>query len=107
MIDREILIATLRWHSAHVVRMEATTASNRFKTDEKKRTGFGGADRELSRRVTAAKRIELAALRELARVCARVRGNQSRVDDASEVLDVGGRLLTCEPTSISKLYDVA
>jgi len=95
MNDREILTATLRWHTAHTTRMEATTASNRFKTDEKRRTGFGGADSELSARVTAAKRIELAALRNLARVCDKVRGNQKQVDDASEVFDVEVKLLTC------------
>jgi hypothetical protein len=75
--------------------MEATTASNKFKSDQKKLTGFGGSDCDLSARVTVAKRVELAALRELAKVCARVRGNQSRVDDASEVLDVEVKLLTC------------
>jgi hypothetical protein len=73
--------------------MEATTVSNRFKSEQKKRTGFGGADFDLSRRVTAAKRIELAALRELAKVCAKVRGHQTQVDDARQVVDVHVRLL--------------
>lgn len=95
MNDREILAAALRWHTAHTIRLEAGSASNKFKSDEKKRTGFGGADCELSRRVTVAKRIELAALRELARACAKVRSNQKQVDDASEVIDVEVRLLTC------------
>ncbi|MDD2883079.1 MAG: hypothetical protein PHQ58_21920 [Rhodoferax sp.] len=95
MNDREILAATLRWHTAHMTRMEATTASNKFKSDSKKRTGFGGADRDLSARVTAAKRVELAALRDLAKVCAKVRGHQKHVDDANEVMDVEVKLLTC------------
>ena len=55
--------------------MQATTISNRFKSERKKRTGFGGADFGLSANVTAAKRVELAALRELAKVCAKVRGH--------------------------------
>ena len=44
MNDREILTASLRWHTAHEDRMQATTISNRFKSESKKRTGFGGAD---------------------------------------------------------------
>ena len=31
MTDREILTATLRWHTAHTIRLEAGTASNKFK----------------------------------------------------------------------------
>lgn len=88
MNDREILAAALRWHRAREIRLAAGTASNKFKTDQKKLKGFGGADRELSRRVTQAKRVELAALRELARVCAKVRDSQREIDDASEVIDV-------------------
>lgn len=93
MTDREILTSTLRWHSAHVVRMQATTISNRFKSESKKSSGFGGADCRLSAAVTAAKRVELAALRELAKVCARVRGQQKEVDDARQVVDVEVKLL--------------
>ncbi len=94
MNDREILAATLRWHRAYEIRMAATTASNKFKSDQKKRTGFGGAYYKLSAGVTAAKRIELAALRELAKVCAKVRGSQMQVEDAAQVIDVEVRLLS-------------
>lgn len=94
MINREILAAALRWHTAHTTRTEATTLSNRFKSEQKKLTGFGGADFKLSARVTAAKRVELAALRELAKVCAKVRGKLTQVDDARQVIDVDVRLLT-------------
>ena len=94
MTDREILAAALRWHRAHETRLEANTASNRFKAEQKKLTGFGGADRALSRQVTAAKRVELAALRELAKVCAKVRSSQKQVDYAAEVFDVEVKLLT-------------
>ncbi len=95
MNDKQILIAALKWHRAHEVRLAAGTESNRFKSDEKKRTGFGGADWELSRRVTAAKRVELAALRELAKACAKARGELRQADDAAEVLDVDVKLLSC------------
>lgn len=37
MTNREILAAALRWHRAHESRMDATTASNRFKTESKQR----------------------------------------------------------------------
>ena len=94
MNDNQILIAALKWHRAHEQRMVAGTASNKFKSDEKKRTGFGGTDLYLSRRVTAAKRVELSALRELARACAKVRGELRQADDAAEVLDVDVKLLT-------------
>ena len=93
MTNPEILAAALRWHRTHEARLEASTASNKFKSDQKKRSGFGGADVELSRRVTAAKRVELAALRELAKVCAKVRTHLHQVDDANQVVDVEVKLL--------------
>ena len=98
MNDREILAAALRWHTAHTTRMKATTESNRYKSDQKKLTGFGGADFDLSRRVTAAKRVELAALRELAKICAKVRGHQTQIDDACQVIDVDVKLLASTST---------
>lgn len=94
MSDREILAAALRWHRAYEFRLAAGTASNQFKSQEKKRTGFGGADCELSRRVTTAKRVELAALRQLAKACAKARDELRQADDAAEVLDVDVKLLT-------------
>ena len=42
-----------------------------YQQQQKQLTGFGGSDLELSRRLTAAKRIEQAALRQLAALCAR------------------------------------
>ena len=94
MNNSQILAAALRWHRAHTIRLEAGTANNKFKADEKRRTGFGGSDRELSARVTAAKRVELGALRTLARVIDQVRSNQNQVDDAAEVFDVEVKMLT-------------
>lgn len=85
MTDCAIVTAAMRRHSANTARMIATTASNKFKSEQKRRTGFGGADCELSRRVTVAKRTELAALRTLAKLCTQARGQQ--VDDA-DVIDL-------------------
>ena len=93
MNDREILAACLRWHTAHVRRLEIGAEQRRYQTEQKQRTGFGGSDFEISQRLTAAKRPELAALRALAKVCANVRGNQQQVSDA-DVIDVP-MLLTC------------
>ena len=97
MNDREILAATLRWHSAHVCRLAIGAEQRRYQLEQKQRTGFGGASFEIGRRLTAAKRPELAALRALAAICAKVRTSQTQVDDAN-VIDVPARL-TFEPTS--------
>lgn len=68
MNDREILAATLRWHTAHARRLEIGAEQRRYQSEQKQRTGFGGSDFEISQRLTAAKRPELAALRQLAKV---------------------------------------
>ncbi len=91
MNDREILAAALRWHTAHGCRMVIGAEQRRYQSEQKQRTGFGGSDLEISRRLTAAKRVELAALRALAKVCASVRGNQKHIVDAG-VIDVPMRL---------------
>jgi hypothetical protein len=91
MNDREVISAALRWHTAHEARLAHTTASNRFKSEQKKRDGFGGSEYNLSQKVTAAKRVELAALRKLAKACQAVRTEQERVADA-DVIDVPARL---------------
>ena len=91
MNDREILAACLRWHTLHVRRLEIGAEQRQYQKEQKKRTGFGGSDYAISQRLTAAKRPELAALRQLAKVCAKVRGNQQRVSDA-DVIDVPVRL---------------
>lgn len=85
MNDREILAAALRWHTAHVRRLEIGAEQRRYQQAKKLRTGFGGSDYGISQRLTAAKRPEQAALRALAAICAKVRC--SHVDDA-DVTDV-------------------
>jgi hypothetical protein len=83
--DREILAACLRWHTAHVHRLEIGAEQRRYQLAQKQRSGFGGSDYAISQRLTAAKRHELAGLRALAAICAKVRG--SHIDDA-DVIDV-------------------
>lgn len=85
MNDREILAAALRWHTLHVRRLEIGAEQRRYQTEQKQRAGFGGSSVEIGQRLTAAKRPELAALRALAAICAKVRG--SHIDDA-DVIDV-------------------
>ena len=92
MNEREILTAALRWHTAHVHRLEIGAEQRRYQAAEKQRTGFGGSDYEISQRLTAAKRPELAALRNLAKVCASVRDSQKQIVDA-DVIDVPMRLI--------------
>src|SRR5450830_1012621 len=99
MNDREILAACLRWHTAHVRRLEIGAEQRRYQIEQKQRTGFGGSDYEISQRLTAAKRPEQAALRALAAICAKVRG--SHIDDA-DVIDVP-MLLTHEPELVAGL----
>ncbi|WP_296446977.1 hypothetical protein [Rhodoferax sp. UBA5149] len=110
MNDREILAACLRWHTAHARRLEIGAAKRRFDKAVKEaydRSGFHPCDpgyleacrvraaaSEAGERLTPARRAELAALRALAKVCAKVRGNQQHVTDA-DVIDVP-MLLTCD-----------
>ncbi len=87
MNDREILAACLRWHTLHVRRLGIGAEQRRYQAEQKQLTGFGGSDYGISQRLTAAKRPEVAALRDLAAICAKVRGSQGRIDDAY-VIDV-------------------
>lgn len=89
--EREILAARLRWHTAHTKRLTiGAENARRLKAERadyhnERREYFGPPSLETGPLVTAAKRVELAALRALAKVCAKVRG--SHIDDA-DVIDV-------------------
>ena len=91
MNDREILAACLRWHTAHARRLVIGAEQRQYQKEQKERTGFGGSDYGISQRLTAAKRVELAALRALAKVCQKMRASQQQVSDAN-VIDVPMRL---------------
>lgn len=91
MNDREILAAALRWHTARIHRLEIGAEQRRYQQAQMQRTGYGGSCCEIGGRLTAAKRLELAALRALAAICAKVRGNQQQVSDA-DVIDVPVRI---------------
>jgi hypothetical protein len=85
MNDLKILAAALRWHTARVRRLEIGAEQRRYVVEQKLRMDFGGSSTEIGQRLTAAKRPEQAALRELAKSCANVRDR--RIEDA-EVIDV-------------------
>lgn len=100
MSDPEILAAALRWHTVHTKRLAIGAENARRQKAERadyrdgQRRYFGPSSRETAPLVTAAKRVELAALRNLAKVCAKVRDSQHDVVDA-DVIDLP-MLLTCD-----------
>ncbi len=91
MGDLKIYAAALRWHTARARRLEIGAEQRRYQLAQKQSMGFGGPPIELRQCLTAAKRSEQAALRELARLCANVRGHS--IDNA-DVIEVPMRLTT-------------
>jgi hypothetical protein len=85
MFEREIHAAALRWHTTHVRRLAATAQLYQFRKGQRQRTGYWSLEGDLSQRVTELKRLEQAALRALAKVCAGVRGSQHQVSDAHAI----------------------
>jgi len=92
MNDRELINAALLWHTAHARRLAVGREKRRLDAQLK----AGGDDgwclqrsvqqSEAGRQVTELKRRELAALRELAKACARQRGRL----DGADVIDLDG-----------------
>lgn len=100
MNDREMINAALLWHAAHVRRLAVGREKRRIDA-QLKAGGDGGwnlqriiQQNETGRQVTELKRKELAALRALAKVCAKQRGHLQAVDvidvDSAVVLLAGG-----------------
>ncbi|SEO43746.1 hypothetical protein SAMN05428959_10814 [Duganella sp. CF517] len=95
MNDRELTNAALLWHTAHARRLAVGKEKRRLDAKLK----AGGDDgwslqrsiqqSEAGRQVTELKRKELAALRALARVCAKQRGHLQ----AADVIDVDGTVV--------------
>jgi hypothetical protein len=92
MNDREFLATALRWHTTHQLRLDASAKLYEHKQAQRRSTGYFSSDCDLSRNVTEAKRIELAALRDLDKVCTKVRGNLQQVCDA-DVIDLPMKLI--------------
>lgn len=85
MKDSDITSAALRWHTVNQHRLEIGAEQGRYQMDQKQRNGFGGSSHEIGQRLTAAKRMELAALRQLAKACSTARLRQKEVDDVVEI----------------------
>jgi hypothetical protein len=95
MNNQEILASALRWHTTHQRRLAASAKLYEHKKAKKQSTGYFSSDYQLSLKVTEARRLERAALRQLAKLCEVVRGSQ--IDDAAEVgtfIDVPCKLIS-------------
>lgn len=95
MNDRLILAAALRWHSAYEARLIIGAEKARQQKAEREAYHAGRStwsihpsSYEIGLRLTPAKRKELSAMRELAKVCKKVRSSQRQVEDAAQVIDV-------------------
>jgi hypothetical protein len=80
--------AALRWHAARSRRLEI--GREKRATDAVKGFGTARLHLEMSERLSQARRLERAALRELAKACADQRG----ILDQSDVIDLP-RLIGC------------
>jgi hypothetical protein len=93
--DRELIHAALLWHAAHVRRTTIGTARRQLDKEVKacgpRVSPLYLQQAEAARQLTEAKRKELATLRNLAKACAKQRGQFDQVDIID--LDAEGRLL--------------
>jgi hypothetical protein len=93
MNEREILASVLRWHTVHTKRLTIGAENARRLKAERadyrdgKRHYFGPSSGDTGPLLKAIKRTELAALRDLAKICAKVRTSQNDVADA-DVIDL-------------------
>ena len=100
MNDSDLSAVALRWHTIYVKRLTiGTENSKRLKAEradyrDGQRRYFGPSSDDTAPLLTAIKRKELAALRDLAKVCTKVRGSQRQVEDVAQIIDVEVRLLS-------------
>jgi hypothetical protein len=97
--DRELIHLAMQWHTAHARRVSIGAEKRRL-DKEIKAEGFDvlfsparAQQGNAARQLTDLKRRELAALRLLAKACARQRGHLDVVDVID--LDIEAKLLTC------------
>lgn len=96
--DRELIHAAMQWHAAHARRMAIGTIRRRLDKEIKVRahtlfSPLRHQQAEAARQLTELKRRELAALRLLAKACAKQRGQFDAADIVD--LDIEAKLLTC------------
>lgn len=93
--NRELINAALLWHTAHARRLAVGKEKRRLDAQLKAGGDEGWClqrsvqQSEAGRQVTELKRRELAALRALAKVCAKQRGHL----EAADVIDVDGAVV--------------
>ncbi|QRX83262.1 hypothetical protein [Glaciimonas sp. PAMC28666] len=101
MNDREIVAATLRWHTARTHRL--LIGAQKRRADELEGFWNAGLQIEKALELTQARRVEQTALRVLAKGCKEHRGHLDMVEDADMVIE--GRLIEIEmnesPTDIA------
>ena len=90
--DREIVVASLRWHTARLNRALLSAQ----KREIEKNWGIGAwvLQNDKGREITRAKLVEQNALRALAKVCKAHRGHLGMVEDAELVIE--GRFIEIE-----------
>ena len=90
--DRAIFTAALRWHTAHAKRLSIGAEKRRWdKAAKKAGSVFSRASvqtADAAARLTPAKRVELAALRALAKACEKERNSRHQIENATLVIDV-------------------
>ena len=84
--DRAIAAAAQRWLSARERRLEIGAEKRRWdkaaKVEDGVLSGAGRHAADAAARLTPAKRVEQAALRALAKACAKERGSRHQIEDA-------------------------
>ena len=90
--DRAIFTAALRWHTAHAKRLAIGAEKRRWEKAAKEECSVfsraRGQAADAAARLTPAKRVELAALRALAKACEKERDSRHQIEDAALVIDV-------------------
>lgn len=71
MTAYEITVAAMHWHAANIKRLKAGAEKRREQQHNKERTGYAIASPATDLRASEAKRRERAALRVLAKACAK------------------------------------
>lgn len=85
--DKQIIAACLRWHTTRLRRLDVGAELRKIREANKGvRPLLQTSDIDASRQLTEAKRVERAALKQLAALCEKVRASHRQADDAIEVL---------------------
>ena len=83
MLEKRAMAACLRWHTAQQNRLAIGAELRLIRASNKsKPVLFHASDLDASRRLTEAKRVERAALRKLAALCAEMRAGHQQADNA-------------------------